>query len=141
MKLGINTTGYIDYNNFTPEQIANFIIEKLNNSINIVDNNYLNIKFKNIISNILLDEIFYIESVSPLIYIHTTNNKFKTYLKLSSILPLLPDNFIRTHYSYVVNRNHIQYISSTKITLVNGESVPISRTFKKMLKKNSNKIF
>lgn len=72
--------------------------------------------------------------MSPLIYIHTTNNKFKTYLKLSSILPLLPDNFIRTHYSYVVNRNHIQYISSTKITLVNGESVPISRTFKKNVK-------
>lgn len=139
---GINTTtGYIDYNNFTPEQIANFIIEKLNNPINIVDNNYLNIKFKNIISNILLDEIFYIESVSPLIYIHTTNNIFKTYLKLSTIFPLLPDNFIRTHYSFVVNRSHIQYISSTMITLVNGELVPISRAFKKNIKENLKQIF
>lgn len=41
---GMNTTtGYLDYNNYSPEEIA--IIEKINQSHNLVESDYLKIKY------------------------------------------------------------------------------------------------
>lgn len=132
---GMNTTtGYIDYNNFSPEEIAKLIIDKINQSHNLVENNYLKVKFHNITSNILFKEIIYIESISPLISIQTISKEFITYLKLSSIVPVLPDNFIRIHCSYIVNKDYIQSVCSKYVTLTNGKELPVSRSYNKSVK-------
>lgn len=136
---GMNiTTGYLDYNNFSPEEIAKLIIDKINQSHNLVENNCLMIKFNNITSKIMFKEILYIESVSPLIYIHTINNNFKTYLKLSSVVPVLPNNFIRIHYSFIVNYDYIQFVSSEDVILINDTILPISKPYKKNIKEIFN---
>lgn len=132
---GMNiTTGYLDYNNFSTEEIAKLIIDKINQSHNLVENDYLKIKFNKVTSNILLKEIIYIESFSPVIYIHTTNNKFKTYLKLSCLVPILPNNFIRIHHSIIVNNDYIQFVRSEYVILTNDDQLPISRSYRKSIK-------
>ena len=50
--------------------------------------------------------------------------------KLKDVLRRLPPNFIRVHRSFIVNKNHISAINSTRLTLKSGEEIPISRTFK-----------
>lgn len=129
---GMNTTtGYIDYNNFSQEQIANLIIDK----INYQKTDILKVKFNNTTVPILYDDIIYIESQSPLIYITTSNdNVLKMYSKLSSIALLLPNEFIRIHNSFIVNKKYVKIIYPQCILLTNEHILPISRSYKQNVK-------
>lgn len=75
-------------------------------------------------------DIVWIKADDKYIEIHTVNGK---YVERSSIKELLEriegEELIRTHRSYVVNLNHVQKFTSNHI-LVQGETVPISRSFK-----------
>lgn len=132
---GMNiTTGYIDYNNFSAEQIVDLIINKIDASHKLQQTNFFQVKFKKTVTNVLFGDILFIDSISPLVYIHTENNKYKTYDKLSSVLLSLPNNFIRIHNSIIVNQDRIEFVCSEFVQLTNGQVLPISRPYKKYIK-------
>ncbi len=39
---------------------------------------------------------------------------------------ILNDSFIRTHHSYLVNKDHIKGLNNNEIILANGETIPVS---------------
>ena len=75
------------------------------------------------------DSIRYIEVVDKACIIHG-EEEIRTYVRLVNLLELLPPNeFIRTHRSFVVRLACIQSMTKSEVILKGGESVPISHTY------------
>ena len=48
-------------------------------------------------------------------------------MSLSRFTEQLDETFFKVHRSFVVNLNHIKKITRSEITMINGDSVPVSR--------------
>ena len=74
-------------------------------------------------------EIIYIQSDGAYIQIQTVKKRIVQRKLLKEIELELPDNFVRTHRSYIINKQHITKKKSAEVIL--GEhTVPISRSYK-----------
>lgn len=78
--------------------------------------------------------IKYIEGNGNYLNFYTEKGKILSLMKMDEALHLLPDYFIRVHKSYIVNINEITTFSTTSV-IINGRLLPISKTFKKNLKR------
>ncbi len=88
------------------------------------------------LSAIFIRDIFYVEVFKRIITIHHKDGTTDTYAHLSDTEDILsPFGFIRTHRSYIVSSFAIKNLSSTKITLINGEEIPVSKTYYQAVKK------
>ncbi|MBQ9377614.1 MAG: response regulator transcription factor [Schwartzia sp.] len=75
------------------------------------------------------DSIRYIEVDNKACIIHGEKD-FKTYMRLGSLMELLPpDDFIRSHRSFAVRLACIQSMNRNEFVLKGGESVPISQSY------------
>lgn len=75
------------------------------------------------------DSIRYIEVVGKACVIHAEKD-VKTYMPLGSLIDRLPpDDFIRTHRSYVVRLSCIRAMHKNEFTLKDGVVVPISQSY------------
>ena len=92
------------------------------------DNKILAIKYKNIVSNIRINDIIYIESYKRVAYIHTINGEEQCYLTLDDLEEKLPDTFVRCHKSYLVNMKCIARFTANKFILKDGTEITVSRT-------------
>ena len=72
------------------------------------------------------DDITYIESYGHYCGIHT-NETIESKISISDLLKELPDTFIQTHRSYIVNLEHVESILKDKCVLDTQELIPISR--------------
>lgn len=75
-------------------------------------------------------QIQYIEAMDHHLYIHTLNNNYIIYSKLSSILEQLPDSFIQIHRSYIINYDHLLSYQHNQLKLKNDIELPIGRKYK-----------
>ncbi|MEZ5015959.1 MAG: response regulator [Flavipsychrobacter sp.] len=76
------------------------------------------------------EHIEYIKSAKEYVSIVCKETKLLVRSSMSSILQQLPEAaFIQTHKSYIVPINKIQSISSSEVLLVNGERIPIGRSY------------
>lgn len=82
------------------------------------------------------DRIFFFESRAKKIFVCTDGREYSFYDTLDGIEQKLDDSFIRCHRSYIVARSQIRKIifSQNIIELINGDVIPISRSYKPMLK-------
>ncbi|WP_336690692.1 MULTISPECIES: LytR/AlgR family response regulator transcription factor [unclassified Chryseobacterium] len=79
---------------------------------------------------IILQDIFYIESIREYIKIHTKQEVYTVKMPISKFEKDLDENnFIRIHKSYIVSRSKIEVMSASEIT-VNGKKLPIGRTYR-----------
>lgn len=79
-------------------------------------------------------EIIYLKAEGVYIKIVTANKKYLSRNSLKTLLKLLPeDDFTQTHRSFVINNNHITKYCTNHIEL-GKHSIPISRTFKPVIK-------
>ena len=102
-------------------KVFNKIFDKQNDK-------YLLLKTGKEICKIPIKDIVYIESFGRIVEIHLINNVKKPfYNKISNIIDLLPNNFIRTHKSYIVNLNKVKKYNKKEITMDNNTIIPISR--------------
>ena len=83
---------------------------------------------------IYLDEIKYIKSERNYVEYYCNDKKMLDRNLLKNVLEQLPPNFIKTHRSYIVNKNHIKVINSNSLVLSPNIVIPISRTFKNNIK-------
>jgi two-component system, LytTR family, response regulator len=78
-----------------------------------------------------LHEIIYLEALKDYTRIITPHHKYTVLSPLGSLIREKAfSSFIRIHRSYAVQKNYIKNISSGELTLENGITLPIGRSFK-----------
>lgn len=91
-------------------------------------------------SNILLKDIFYMERKLRTTFIVTPTHTYSTSEKLEDLLKRLGETFAMSHRSYIINLKMVQEITKDSALLVNGTSIPISRSYYKALKDKVNNL-
>jgi DNA-binding LytR/AlgR family response regulator len=82
---------------------------------------------------VYIDEILFIESLKEYIRITTKERSILTKFQLGQIEEMLAKNgFLRVHRSYLVAKNKIDAFSATDVE-VNGEQIPIGRSYKEVV--------
>lgn len=107
------------------------VIDKM---MSFFSNQKLVIKNKNSIQMIDLKKIMYIERKLRITYIITMDNVFISGDKLNDIMNNLNSLFVRTHNSFIVNKNYVEKITRTSVLLSNNMLIPISRKYNKLVK-------
>lgn len=81
------------------------------------------------IEEISPNDILFIKSNGAYIEIQTLEKKILQRKLLKEIEEELPENFVRTHRSFIVNRTYIDQRSAAELK-VKGHVIPISRSYK-----------
>lgn len=89
----------------------------------------IEVRGKSGIEEISADNILFIKGDGAYIDINTTEGVVIQRKLLKDIEMELPDNFIRIHRSYLVNKHYIEEKGATHI-LLKGEKLPISRSYR-----------
>lgn len=103
------------------------------------DNGFFEYSLNRKLETLRIKDIVYFESVGRKIHIQKGDgSSYFFYGKLDEIEERLIndlecDCFLRNHKSYLVNYNWIYRSSKTEITLLNGQSLPISRSYQGIL--------
>jgi hypothetical protein len=79
---------------------------------------------------IYLEDIKYIKADRNYVEFYYNDKKMIDRNHLKNVLEQLPPNFVKTHRSYLVNKNYIKVINSTSLILEPNIEIPVSRTFK-----------
>jgi DNA-binding LytR/AlgR family response regulator len=103
-------------------------MEKIKNEILLEDNRKLILKFNGIITRINPDDILYIESRAHTATVHTTDSKHLCYEKLNDLAKRLPQQFVLTHKSFLVNMDKIHRIERGQVQLEKDIDIPISKS-------------
>jgi DNA-binding LytR/AlgR family response regulator len=85
--------------------------------------------------HVLINDIYYIESIKRVLIFHFKDNSIKSYGKLDDYAQKLYINdFISVHKSYIVNFNHMAVFESESIRLQDNIIIPVSRNKRKYVK-------
>lgn len=79
---------------------------------------------------IALSDLLFIESLGDYVQLHLTNEKVVTKEKISHLQSRLPEQFVRIHRSFIVNKNKVSTFSKDKLKVGDVE-LSISRTYRK----------
>jgi len=109
------------------ERISELEEERLKNQMA-----YLVVRVDRKNTQIRMSDILLIESLSDYVKIHTKEKITVTKEKISAVEKLLPTSFIRTHRSYIVNRDYIKSFNR-EIVEVQEQELPIGRKYKKQV--------
>ncbi len=82
------------------------------------------------------DSIYYLEAREKKIFVRLNREEYSLYGTLDGLLQTLPEQFVRTHRSYVVNKKFIRQVRLADgfITLQDGFIVPLSRRYRAEIK-------
>ena len=93
----------------------------------LVIKNHIILKDK---TKIYINDLLYIKAEDHYIRVYTSDGKSHLVRgKLGDIETQLPPNFVRTHRSYITNRNFVRQIQRQSLMLLDGTEIPISRNF------------
>ena len=85
--------------------------------------------------NIDKNDIIFLESKERKVIYHTKIEEFQAYLKLDNAMNKIDNSFLRCHKSYAVNLKYISDFSKCKISLTNGNYIPVSRSYYEKVKR------
>ena len=74
-----------------------------------------------------LDEIRYLESNAHRTIIHTLENEYVCYEKISELEKKMGDSFVRCHQSFLVNMKYIRRVKNDTFKLEDGYEINISK--------------
>lgn len=77
---------------------------------------------------VLAETILYIESHNHTVSIHTDQETYVSYEKLSDLQKRLPKYFIQCHKSFLVNMKHISSLEPGKLKIRDDHFVPVSKS-------------
>lgn len=85
------------------------------------------IKCDSRIEKIRFDELIYVEAMQNYVMLHTTRNRFVSYLTFKSVEEYLPaEDFLKVQKSFIVNLHHINNIEGNEISIAD-KKITISR--------------
>lgn len=83
-----------------------------------------------------LNDICYLESLGNYTKVWDAKSYLLTLRTLSSFEEQLPpDQFVRIHKSYILNRKFVQYLEGNMIRLKNGKELPLGKNYKEVVKR------
>ncbi len=97
---------------------------------------FLTIQNGGTVSRLPVGEILYIEASDKKLNIWTKRQCLSVYERMSELEQKLGAQFIRCHRSYLVNYTQIESVNFAEMVIIlrNSERLPLSRTFKNVLK-------
>ncbi|RYF86560.1 MAG: LytTR family transcriptional regulator, partial [Chitinophagaceae bacterium] len=79
---------------------------------------------------IMLQDIFYVESMKDYVKVFTTQGTIITKQSISSVEAMLPErNFMRTHRSYIISLDKIKSFTAELIE-INKTEIPIGKLYR-----------
>ena len=84
------------------------------------------------------DEIIYVESVGEYVRLHLVDgSKVVTLFRLKNMESALPsEKFMRVHRSYIVNLDRVSSYARGKISMDNGDDVPLSINYRDVFRRH-----
>ena len=107
----------------TVETIVSFVKEHIENSGNERAGRYIVVKQKSKYKKIFLRDIIFAETAQRKIIIHTKDDNFNYYGKMSELEEILGDGFFRTHRAYIVNLEYVLSFDVESVELSNGRAI------------------
>jgi len=82
------------------------------------------------------DSIYYLEAREKKVFVRLNREEYSLYGTLDGLLQTLPEQFLRTHRSFAVNKRFIRQVrlSDGIITLQDGFDIPLSRRYRAEIK-------
>lgn len=106
-------------------EMANHAPESKNENAN--QEEYMWIRADRKMYCIWFKDIYFIEGLKDYVKVYHTNGVLVTLASMAAMMTRLPSpTFVRTHRSYIVNRNSIKVIEGNMITMLNGMKVYIA---------------
>lgn len=75
-------------------------------------------------------QIYYFEAREKKIFLRTLHEEYGFYGTIEELAEELPDVFLRTHRSFIVNKAMAETLKGNYLSLHQGFSIPVSRSFK-----------
>ncbi|MEQ9423911.1 MAG: LytTR family DNA-binding domain-containing protein [Cyclobacteriaceae bacterium] len=91
--------------------------------------NIIKIKSDKRTFRITANDILFVEGLGNYVIYHTSDQKLISYTTLRDAVNELPDNFIRIHKSYVINKDRIQSYDPESVE-INKTMIPVGKSFK-----------
>ncbi len=91
------------------------------------NNTHFEYKTNHETKRIMYGDILYLESKLKKVKIVTTQDREEFYGSLDKINEILPKYFISPHRSFIINFLNVTLIQKDTLTMINGETVPISQ--------------
>jgi hypothetical protein len=137
-KTGINTNATNSYDLFKPfqktKQFSSIDIEIINFNKQIqlsveAKKDFVFIKLGGFFEKIMLDSILFIECQKNYLFLTTDQRECRIRGSLKDFTTKLPDVFIKTHKSFIVNGSKIENFNNNFIS-INNKKIPISNTYR-----------
>lgn len=93
---------------------------------------------KNSITQLPYRDILYFEARNHKIHIFTTTREYSEWHTMTALLEKLPEFFVQSSRSFVVNIHHLVTILPTELVLTGNRRIPLSRNFRSIV---SDKFF
>jgi two-component system LytT family response regulator len=104
-----------------------------NDDSNKPDHLFVKVEYR--LQKITFASILYIEGLRDYIAFHTINGKILSLENMKNMEAVLPSHkFIRIHKSFMINKDHIDYLERGRI-IINKEYLPIGDTYKEKVMK------
>lgn len=90
------------------------------------------IKSDGILVKIKTSDIFYVEAMGDYIKVHAPDKRHVVHSTMKAFVAKLPEDFVRTHKSYIVNLRHVDRVEENTVYL-RKEELPVSRNNRRPL--------
>ncbi|MTI23104.1 LytTR family transcriptional regulator [Fulvivirga sp. RKSG066] len=90
---------------------------------------YVEVRSDKRIHRVEADSILYVEGLGNYVRFVLKDKKLISYSSMRDVEQTLPDNFLRVHKSFIINKNHISSYNHEDIQ-VDDQFIPIGRSYK-----------
>lgn len=90
------------------------------------------IKSDGVLVKLNTHDILFVEAMGDYIKVHTENKRHIVHSTMKAFVAKLPEGFIRTHKSFIVNTEHVDRLEESSV-FVKSKELPVSRNNKKLL--------
>ena len=94
-------------------ELYQFRIEKNQEKVN--EEKFIYLRANQMMQKVFLDSILYIEALKDYVQLITTDKKITIQDTMKSMEEQLPENYIRVHKSYIINKNKISSLTTIAI--------------------------
>lgn len=96
--------------------------------------NHINLTSQGMVVRLVTNEIIHVESHNHQSHVHTKNDRYVVYEKISDILKRLPEEFVQCHKSFLVNLEYVSALDGKEVVMKDGKRIAISRTYYNSMK-------